>query len=215
MKGCPKKNLMKKPAAARKKKKKKRSACMKMRKVMKKKVGRQKIIKRPAMHQKAWREVNSLKADPPGGLAPTRRVHLSKIVLLKAKKKKENVQARAKQAARNGLPYQTKWPKLRDVAAGAYAAGVKSIQAMDRADSAHEAAGSAHEAADEAKKAAADARGMALKNSKRIVSLEEEVKTGLETLAATAARAKRNEERLNTDDRKRGYLTPKPRNIGY
>ena len=89
MKGCPKKNLMKKPAAARKKKKKKkRSACMKMRKVMKKKVGRQKIIKRPAMHQKAWREVNSLKADPPGGLAPTRRVHLSKIVLLKAKKKR-------------------------------------------------------------------------------------------------------------------------------
>ncbi len=179
---------MKKPAAARKKKKK-RSACMKMRKVMKKKVGRQKIIKRPSMHKKAWRENVQKKA---GG---------RQIARWKVQKKKENVQARARQAARNGSPYQTKWPELGDVAAAAYAAEVKSIKAMERADSAHEAADSAREAADEAKKDAAGARVMAIHNSCRIVSLEE-------TLAETAARAKRNEERLNTDDRKRGYVTP-------
>ena len=182
------KNLMKKPAAARKKKK--RSACMKMRKVMKK-VGRQKIIKTPLMRQTAWRE---------------------NVRKRKKEKKKENVQARARQAARSGLPYQPKVPELADVAAHAYAAEVKSIKAMERADSAHEAADSAHEAADEAKKDAAGARVMALQNSKRITSLESQLKTGLETFAETAARAKRNEERLNADDRKRGYITP-PRNI--
>ena len=181
MKGCLEKNLMKKPAAARKKKKK-RSACMKMRKVMKKKVGRQKIIKRPSMHKKAWRENVQKKA---GG---------RQIARWKVQKKKENVQARARQAARNGSPYQTKWPELEGVAAAAYAAEEKSIKAMERADS-------AREAADEAKKDAAGARVMAIHNSCRIVSLEE-------TLAETAARAKRNEERLNTDDRKRGYVTP-------
>jgi translation initiation factor 2B subunit (eIF-2B alpha/beta/delta family) len=196
MKGCLEKNLMKKPAAAMKKKKKKRSACMKMRKVMKKKVGRQKIIKRPAMHKKAWRENVWKEADSHG------------IAHWKANKKKENVQARARQAARNGLPYQTKWPELGDVAAAAYAAEVKSTKAMERADSAHEAADSAHEAADEAKKEAADARVMAFQNSKQIATLQNVAKTVLETLAETAARAKRNEERLNTDDRKRGYLTP-------
>ena len=131
----------------------------------------------------------------------------------KSKRKKENVLANARRAARNGLPYQTKWPELEDVAAAAYAAEaiVKSTEAMNRADSAHEAAASAHEAADEAKKEAAYAHTMAIQNSKRIISLEAEVKIGSKTLAETAARAKRNEERLNTDDRKRGYLTPERR----
>ena len=164
--------------------KKKRSACMKMRKVMKKKVGRQKILKRPSMHQRAWRE-NVRKAKEQK----------------KAQKKKENVQARARQAARSGVAYQTKGRELADLAAHAYAAEVKSIKAMERADSAHEAADSAHEAADEAKKDAAGARVMAIQNLQRITSLDA-------ILAETAARAKRNEERLNTDDRKRGYLTP-------
>jgi len=204
MKGCLKKNLMKKPAAARKKKK--RSASMKMHKVMKKKVGRQKIIKRPAMLKKAWRENTWKVAD---GHERGR---------LRTLKKKENVQARARKAARNGLPYQTKWPEYGDVAAAAYAAEVKSIKAMERADSAHEAADEAKEEAADARLVAGEARSVArlvaeeaFQNnySKRITSLEEELETGLETLAETAARAKRNEERLNTDDRKRGYLTPR------
>ena len=108
-------------------------------------------------------------------------------------------------------PYQTKSPELGDVAAAAYAAEVKSIKAMERADSAHEAADRAHEAADEAKKEAACAHNMAVQNSKRITSLEELGWTAAKTLAETAARAKWNEERLNADDRKRGYLTPEPR----
>ena len=107
---------MKKPAAARKRK---RSACMKMRKVMKKKVGRQKIIKRPSMHKKAWRENVRKKADS------------HEIARWKVQKKKGNVQARARQAARSGLPYQTKLPALADVAAHAYAAAVSSVAVPD------------------------------------------------------------------------------------
>ena len=109
------KNLMKKPAAARKKK---RSACMKMHKVMKK-VGRQKIIKRPSMHKRAWRENVWEKADS------------NEIARWKVQKKTENVQARARQAARSGLPYQTKLPALADVAAHAYAAAVSSVAVPD------------------------------------------------------------------------------------
>ena len=167
------------------------------------------------MRKKAWRENVWKEADGheiAHWTAKKKKENVqarAKLAARMATRKKENVQARAKLAARNGLPYQTKWPELGDVAAAAYAAQAGSIKAMDVAGSAREAAESAQEAADEAKKEAAYARVMAFQSSQRIMSLEEEVKTGLVTLAATAAQAKRNEERLNTDDRMRGYLTPK------
>ena len=165
------KNLMKKPAAARKKKK--RSACMKMRTVMKKEVGRQKIIKRPAMVVRVrvtrWRKKKK-----------------EKMVKMQVK----NARARARKAARNKLPYRPKSPKLVDVAAAAYAAKVEAY--------------SARQAADEAKKDAADARAIGIENRKRIIVLEGEVIAGKKALNETAARANRNEARLNTDDRKRG-----------
>lgn len=173
---------MKKPAAAMKKTKK-RSAC----------------IKRPAMTSAA---------------VLTRRWRENVLARKKAKAKK-NVLATARRAARNGLPYQTKLPKLAGVAAAAYAAEANSRKAMERADSAHERADSAHEAADsarqaadEAKEDASDARALGLENHKRITLLVGEVKTGLDSWAETAALAKRNAERLDTDDRKRGYKTP-------
>ena len=81
-----------------------------------------------------------------------------------------------------------------DVAAAAYAAKVEAY--------------SARQAADEAKKDAADARAIGIENRKRIIVLEGEVIAGKKALNETAARANRNEARLNTDDRKRGYMTP-------
>ena len=147
---------------------------MKVHKEMKKKVGRhQKILKRPSIHKKAWRE----------------NVR-NKTAQKKVQKQKENVEARARRAARKGLPYQTTCAELTDLAVAAYA------RAMQRANSAHETADKALEAADEAKKDAAQ-------NSKRITTLEGKVKTGLETLAA---RAKRSEDRLTSDERMRGYI---------
>ena len=99
---------------------------------MKKTKKRSACIKRPAMTSAA---------------VLTRRWRENVLARKKAKAKK-NVLATARRAARNGLPYQTKLPKLAGVAAAAYAAEANSRKAMERADSAHEAADSAHEAAD-------------------------------------------------------------------
>ena len=228
MKGCLKilKNPMKKPAAARKKKKK-RSACMKMRCVMKKKVDPPKIIKRPASteeatRKRAWRK--NTRTCKKGG----KKWH-DKETQWKEQRKMENVQARAKRAARNGLPYQTKWAELGKVAAAAHAAEARSKEAQEQAAGAHEVAGEAKSEAIYARLVAeevkSEARTMAEENSVRFSSLEKHwesqwqetmalgkiVGAGQETLGETMALAKKNEERLNTDDRKRGYFTPRPR----
>ena len=110
----------------------------------------------------------------------------------RSKRKKENVLANARRAARNGLPYQTKSPKLQDVAAATHAAEAAAYAADKAADC-------AREAADKAKEDAADARAsarailLAFENNQRIISLAGEVKE-------TTALAKRNEARLNTHD---------------
>ena len=162
------------------------------------------------MYQRAWRE----QAQKANKIEITRWWKVqkkqenvrarAKRAARKVQRQQENVRARARRGARSGKPYQTQVPGLGDMAAAVHAAQVKSMKAMERADSAHEAAGSAHEAADEAKKDAAAARVVAFLNSKRITDLEE-------TVAETAAQAKRNEERLNVDDRQRGYVTPEQR----
>ena len=108
---------------------KKPAAAMKKTKTKK----RPACIKRPAMT--SW-------------AAATRRWR-EKVLMKKEQKTKKNVLEKARRAARNGLRYQTKLPKLEGVAAAAYAAAeANSRKAMERADSAHEAADSAHEAAD-------------------------------------------------------------------
>ena len=148
---------------------------------------RKKIKKRPASaaRTKRWRE-NALKRKD----AEARQ--------------KKNVQTRARRAARNGSPYQTRSPKLQDVAAAAYAAEAaacaaegkskKAIEyaesAYERAGEAHEAAVSAHERADEAKEDAATAYAMAIENNRKVISLEGEVKTRLKSFAETQALTK-------------------------
>ena len=141
------------------------------------------IIKRPSIRQNTWRV----------------SVHARKV-----QRTTQNVRARARKAARNGKQYQTTLRGLGDVAALAYAAEEKGVKAMARADRAHDAADEAREAADEAKKDAVCARAMVFQNSKRITRVEG-------TLAETMARVRKNEERLDADDRQRGYITPEAR----
>jgi len=211
MKGCLKilKNPINKPAAAIKKKKK-RSASMTMRQVMKKKVGRPKIIKRPAsmvksatrkrVYRKERKKVENVKAR-------------ARQAARREQKLVENVKARARQAARSGLPYQSLHSRLAEVADAAHAAEVRSKEARDQAAGAREVAGEAKEEARYARlvveEVRSDAHDMAEESSKRITSLEKQVEAGAETLRETVALTKNNEERLNTDDRKRGYFTPK------
>ena len=213
MKGCLKilKNPINKPAAAIKKKKK-RSASMTMRQVMKKKVGRPKIIKRPAsmvksatrkrVYRKERKKVENVKAR-------------ARQAARREQKLVENVKARARQAARSGLPYQSLHSRLAEVADAAHAAEVRSKEARDQAAGAREVAGEAKEEARYARlvveEVRSDARDMAEESSKRITSLEKQVEAGEETLRETVTLTKKNEERLNTDDRKRGYFTPRPR----
>ena len=213
MKGCLKilKNPINKPAAAIKKKKK-RSASMTMRQVMKKKVGRPKIIKRPAsmvksatrkrVYRKERKKVENVKAR-------------ARQAARREQKLVENVKARARQAARSGLPYQSLHSRLAEVADAAHAAEVRSKEARDQAAGAREVAGEAKEEARYARlvveEVRSDAHDMAEESSKRITSLEKQVEAGAETLRDTVALTKKNEERLNTDDRKRGYFTPRSR----
>ena len=154
------------------------------------------------MHQKAWRE--------------NVRNQIQKAA---EQKRKKNVRARARQAVRNGKSYQTKFPELKAAAASAHAAEVKSRQAMrhaksahEQASSAHEAAGRACEAADEAKKDAAEARCLArtiaLDTKMQLTSFAQQSREVKKSLGETAARAMRNEERLNTVDCEKGFVTP-------
>ena len=221
MKGCLKilKNPINKPAAAIKKKKK-RSASMTMRQVMKKKVGRPKIIKRPAsMVKSATRKRVYQKQKNMGNVKARDRKKVENVrararqVARSEQRQVENVKARARQAARSGLPYQSLHSRLAEVADAAHAAEVRSKEARDQAAGAREVAGEAKEEARYARlvveEVRSDARDMAEESSKRITSLEKQVEAGAETLRETVALTKKNEERLNTDDRKRGYFTPK------
>jgi hypothetical protein len=222
MKGCLKilKNPINKPAAAIKKKKK-RSASMTMRQVMKKKVGRPKIIKRPAsmvksatrmaVFRKQRSNVENVKAHERKKVENVRA--RARQAARSEQRQVENVKARARQAARSGLPYQSLHSRLAEVADAAHAAEVRSKEARDQAAGAREVAGEAKEEAVYARlvveEVRSDARTMAEENSKRITSLEKQVEAGAETLRETVALTKKNEERLNTDDRKRGDFTPK------
>ena len=151
-----------------------------------------------AERQKAWRESRRQEA-------------------VSLKRKKQNVLVRARQAARNGLPYQTKSPMFGDVAAAAYAAEEQSRKATERADKAHERAVSAHaaadsanEAADKAKEDAADARAMAIENNKLITCLAGEVGATSTPARTTENRLTRVEQRLNsqmTPEQRMGYMT--------
>ena len=158
------KKLMKKPAAAMKKMKTKTKK-------------RSACIKRPAMtsaavKQRRWRE---------------------NVRMKKEQVTKNNVLHQARQAARNGLPYQTKLRKLDGVAAAAYAAAETACRA-----------------ADEAKEDAADARAMAIENNKLITCLAGEVAETSTQARTSENRLTRVEQRLNsqmTPEQRMGYMT--------
>ena len=148
-------------AAETRKKKKKRSACMKMPRVMKKKVDRPKIndIKRPActrgaIKKRAWRKNFWKVAD---GDAQTR---------WKKQRKMQNVRAHAKKATRNG--WSKKQSQMQNFRACATKAARKRRQETKSAQLA-EVAAATHAAE---------------------VSLKKQVGAGQETLVGTVALAK-------------------------
>jgi len=170
---------MKKPATAEKAKK------MKVREV-------QNVMKKPASRIKA----NRIQAR-----------YRERMALAKAKKKEENVKNNARKAARDGKPhYKTRDKKLQKVAESAHSLAREGIRKADEGISmglknAKDVEDLQSEAATQ-KKHLADARA-------RILRMEGGLKENQQGLKATTLLAQQNAERLDVDDRKRGYASPK------
>ena len=185
---------------------KKPSACMEMSNAMKMRKSAKTILKKPAAMKISKK---------PSGVAV--RIQKCRSAKLEAKnqKAKENARARARRAARSNKPYNPPTARLKEIAAQAYAAEVTAMSGVKKAEGAQKEAAAARFEAAEAKSEAAGAkevgdaaRALAVDAAERILKVEKEVSEGKEALRQTQALARHNEERLNTDDRRRGYFTP-------
>jgi len=132
----------------------------------------------------------------------------------KAKKKEVNVKNRARKAAREGKPsYKTRDKKLQKVAESAHSLAQKAINKAEGSDRKADAAicmglENAQDVEDlqseatNQKKLLADTRA-------RVLRVEVGLKENQQGMKATTLLAQHNAERLDVDDRKGGYATPK------
>ena len=139
------------------------------------------------------------------------------------KRSASNVRARARLAVKNGVSYATRDAKYKKVAAQAALAQRMAKNAVDVADGAKTiaenaweyAATASMEAAEaktdsrDAQKDAAAALSMTEQTQLRVGNLEEQLQQGQDVLKVTRELAKKNAERLDADDRRRGYATPR------
>ena len=200
------------------------SARMKTKNVMK---AKQKIMKKPA----------AAKADA----ARTARSRLARST---AKKERgvQNARHRAKMAARDGKKYSPRSKELKELASAAHGAEIIAMAAHAKAEGAEQEAAEAKANAGAARSVADAAHSMAEECNEQNVSFRSELEQGKETLRRTEALAKQNAEttkqnteqllateealaqlhtlaqhnaqRLDSDDRKRGYVTPPTRQSG-
>ena len=186
---------------------KKPSACMKMKKAMKMRKNTKTILKKPAAMKISKK---------PAGTAAERMRRCRKAKLeAKNQKAEENARGRARNAVRRNKSYSPANARLQKIAASARAACVTAMAAHEVAEGAQQEAAAARSEAAEAKSEAADARevfdaahSLAVDAAQRVLNIQEQLSEGKEALRKTQALARHNEQRLNTDDRKRGYCTP-------
>ena len=148
----------------------------------------------------------------------------------------QNVRARARLAAKTGSTYQPSKTILLAISKVAYDAEQTATQARSVAKGAQQTAAVAKSEAADARSVANAAHSMAEENGERITGLEDQVRGCKEAMMQTQALvqqhteqieggivkssqaqtlamqaqtlAMHHEERLNADDRKRGYVTP-------
>jgi hypothetical protein len=199
---------MKKPSA---------NLPMKSMKNMRKKT--MKIMKKPKNMRKTTMKI----MKKPAGSAD--RVHRLRQRRQKEQKQRSasNVRARARVAAKKGASYAPRDAKYKKVAAQAALAQRMAKNAVDVADGAKtiaadawdHAATAAMEAAEakteaqDAQKDAAAALSMTEQTQLRVGNLEKRLQQGKDVLKETRELAKKNAERLDADDRRRGYATPR------
>jgi hypothetical protein len=174
-----------------------------------KKPAAMKILKKPSVN----REARALRKDR------SRKVKLAG----KNQRAKENACARARKAASSNKPYNPRDPKLQALAMETRRATEVAQAASEKADKAHAAAEETQARSVVFEAATASGIGKAMEVAEQAHQEGRKVKDDLHThelatqfrlkkVEAEASRCYRllrcNEERLNTDDRKRGYLTP-------
>ena len=139
------------------------------------------------------------------------------------KRSASNVCARARMAVKKCVSYAPRDAKYEKVAAKAALAQRMAKNAVDVADGAktiaadawEHAATASMEAAEaktearDAQKDAAAALSMTEQTQLRVGNLEERLQRGQDVLKETRGLAKKNAERLDADDRRRGYATPR------
>ena len=188
---------------------KKPSAYMKMKilKVMKMRTN-MKILKKPA------------------GCQTRRGSYILKKAKLEVKKQnaERNARARARKAARLNKSYtpRTNVVGLQSIAAQAHAAEMIAMASHEAAEGALSEAAEAKSVAASSKEVSDAAHSIAVGAAQRVLNIQaqlsegkeslrktqEQLSEGKEALRKTHALAEKNAERLNTDDRRRGYCTP-------
>jgi hypothetical protein len=173
---------------------KKPSAYMKMKilKVMKMRTN-MKILKKPA------------------GCQTQSRYYISKKAKLDVKKQnaERNARARARKATRLNKSYTPRTEVgLQSIAAQAHAAEMIAMASHEAAEGALSGAAEAKSVAASSKEVSDAAHSIAVGAAQRVQHIQAQLSEGKEALRKTHALAEKNAERLNTDDRRRGYCTP-------
>ena len=141
---------------------------------------------------------------------------------LQKQRKAWNVALRARSAAKKGASYTPRDAEYKKVAAKAnlaqkmaknavdVAGGAKTIaeNAWEYAATARMEAAEAKTEAQDAQKDAAAALSMTEQTQLRVGKLAKQLQQGQHVLKETRELAKKNAERLDVDDRRRGYVTP-------
>jgi hypothetical protein len=186
---------------------KKPSAYMKMKilKVMKMRTN-MKILKKPAGCQTRMQTCRKAKLEEKKQIA------------------ERNARARARKAARLNKSYtpRTNVVGLQSIAAQAHAAEMIARASHEAAEGALSEAAEAKSVAASSKEVSDAAHSIAVGAAQRVLNIQaqlsegkeslrktqEQLSEGKEALRKTHALAEKNAERLNTDDRRRGYCTP-------
>ena len=141
----------------------------------------------------------------------------------KKQRAERNARARARKAARLNKSYTPRTEVgLQSIAAQAHAAEMIAMASHEAAEGALSGAAEAKSVAASSKEVSDAAHSIAVGAAQRVLNIQaqlsegkeslrktqEQLSEGKEALRKTHALAEKNAERLNTDDRRRGYCTP-------
>jgi hypothetical protein len=141
--------------------------------------------------------------------AEWRSAALRSAELETATRKRQNVKARSRKAAKKSVPYIPRGADLLKVAVQARAAQMMAKAAITVAQRADTKSDQAGREAREAKSESREAKSESVAAYQQLLQMERRLGCVETDVKKTQALAKHNHERLNTDDRKEGFSTPR------